>query len=260
MKSPSDVLRASGTGAGSGPGLKDAKDLSTRTRSGISGLDALIEGGFIKGSAISLCGDSGTGKTIFGLQYLYEGATKYDEPGLYISFDEHKRSMFRNMQRFGWNLTQLEKEKKLLVIEYPPYEVDHFSSQESVIHDLIDHMGIERMVIDSVTPLALLYEGEQTRRQGLLKLIDHIRSWDVTTLLISESVGDITVGAPRSRYGIEFLTDGLIYLYNVRRKNYRERALEVVKMRGVAHENKVCPMKITPAGMAVYPKQQFFDE
>jgi len=233
---------------------------SSRARSGIPGLDSLMEGGFIKGSVITLCGDSGTGKTIMGLQFLHEGATKYDEPGLYLSFDEHKRSMFRNMMRFGWDLEKLEKDKKLLVIEYPPYEVDHFASQEGVIHDLIDRLGVERMVLDSITPIALLYEGEQKRRQGLLKLIERLRNWDVTTMLVSESVGDISIGAPRSRYGIEFLSDGLIYLYNVRRKNYRERALEIIKMRGVAHMGKVCPMKITDQGIAVYPKQQFFEE
>ena len=240
---------------------KESEDsASERTRTGIPGLDSLIEGGFIKGSVVSVCGDSGTGKTIMGLQFLYEGSSEYGEPGLYISFDEHKRSMFRNMHRFGWDLAQLEKDKKLLVIEYPPYEVDHFASQESAIHDLIDRLGVERMVIDSITPIALLYEGVQKRRQGLLRLIERIRNWDVTTMLISESVGDVLLGAPRSRYGIEFLSEGLIYLYNIRRKNYRERALEVIKMRGVAHENKVCPMKITKKGMEVYPKQQFFEE
>ena len=243
------------------PGLMKAAPVdANRVKTGIYGLDSLIEGGFTKGSVTTVCGDSGTGKTIFGLQFLYEGATKHDEPGLYISFDEHKRSMFKNMQRFGWDLAQLEKDKKLLIIEYPPYEVDHFATQESSIHDLIDRLGVERMVLDSITPIALLYEGEQNRRQGLLKLIEHIRNWDVTTMLISESMGDISMGTPRSRYGMEFLSDGLIYLYNVRRKNYRERALEVIKMRGVAHESKVCPMKITSSGMAVYPKQQFFEE
>ena len=231
-----------------------------RLQTGIGGLDPLIEGGFIKGSVTTLCGDSGTGKTIFGLQYLYEGATKHNQPGLYISFEEHKRSMFRNMKRFGWDLEKLEREKKLLVIEYPPYEVDQFASQESVIHDLIDRLGIERMVVDSVTPLALLYEDEQKRRQGLLRIIERIRGWDTTSILVSESSEDISIGSPRARYGIEFLSDGLIYLYNVRHKNYRERALEVVKMRGTAHDTKICPMKITPTGMEIFPKQQFFQE
>jgi len=236
------------------------KPISNRVKSGIPGLDSLIEGGFIKGSVNALCGDSGTGKTIMALQFLYEGAVTHNEPGLYLSFDEHKSSLFRNMSRFGWNLAQLEKEKKLLIIEYPPYEVDHFASQESVIHDLIDRLGIERMVVDSVTPIALLYEDEQKRRQGLLKLIERIRNWNVTTLLISESIGDVSIGTPRARYGIEFLSDGLLYLYNLRRKNYRERALEVLKMRGVANVNKLCPVKITSKGIAVYPKQQFFEE
>ncbi|RLG19308.1 hypothetical protein DRN67_03015 [Candidatus Micrarchaeota archaeon] len=240
--------------------MKKQKGSSDRVQTGIPGLDSLMEGGFIKGSIISLCGDSGTGKTIFGLQFLHEGAVKHDEPGLYLSFDEHKRSMFRNMQRFGWDLAKLEKDKKLLVIEYPPYEVDHFASQESVIHDLIDRLGVQRMVVDSVTPVALLYEGEQKRRQGLLRLIERIRNWEVTSILVSESVGDVSIGTPRSRYGIEFLSEGLIYLYNMRRKNYRDRALEIIKMRGVAHANKVCPMKITSKGMSVYPKQQFFEE
>jgi KaiC/GvpD/RAD55 family RecA-like ATPase len=230
-----------------------------RVKTGVPGLDSLIEGGVPRGSVVSLCGDSGTGKTILGMQFLRQGAEE-NEPGLYISFEEHKRSMYRNMRRFGWDLEQMERDKKLLVIEYPPYEVDQFATQESAIHDLIDRLGIERIVIDSITPLALLYEGEQTRRQGLLKVIERIRSWDATTILVSESMGDVNVGTPRARFGVEFLTDALIYLYNVRHKNYRERALEVVKMRGTVHDSKVCPMKITTKGIEVYPKQQFFQE
>ena len=230
-----------------------------RIKSGIPGLDDLIEGGFPRGSVITVSGDTGCGKTTFGVQFLHSGATKHDEHGLYISFDEKRRFMYRNMGRFGWDLEKLDKEKKIVFIEYPPFEVDQFLAQEGVIRDLIDKVGVERLVIDSIMPLVLVYGNEREKREGTLRILEKIKTWGCTTLLMSESQGAVLSDSQPKNW-VEYLSDGLIYLYNIRRKNYRERALEVVKLRGVIHETKICPMKIGDAGIEVYPGQQLFDE
>ena len=229
-----------------------------RVKTGIPGLDDLIEGGFPRGSITTLSGDTGCGKTTFGIQFLYAGASKHEENGLYISFDEKRRQIYRNMGRFNWDLQKLDRDKKIVFIEYPPFEVDQFLQQEGIIRDLIDKVGIERLVVDSILPLVMVYDTEKERREGTLKVLEKMKNWGCTTLLITEGGGSITQDPQRT--WVEYLSDGLIYLYNIRRKNYRERALEVVKMRGVVHETKVCPMKIGENGVEVFPGQQLFDE
>lgn len=229
-----------------------------RVKSGVPGFDDLIEGGFPRGSIITVSGDTGTGKTTFGIQFLHAGATKHEENGLYISFDEKKRFMYRNMGRFGWDLQKLDKDKKIVFIEYPPFEVDQFLQQETVLRDLIDKVGIERLVVDSVMPLMLVHGSERERREGILKIVEKMKNWGCTTLLLCEGVE--TLSDEPKRNWVEYLSDGLVCLYNIRRKNYRERAIEVVKLRGVMHETKISPMKIGDSGVEVFPGQQLFDE
>ncbi len=230
-----------------------------RVKTGIPGLDEITEGGFPRNSVITVSGDTGTGKTTLGIQFLYSGAKKFEENGMYISFDEKKRAMYRNMGRYGWDLEKLDREKKLVFIEYPPFEVDQFLSQEGVIRDLIDKVGVERLVIDSIMPLVLIYGTEKERREGMLKIVEKIRNWGCTVVLISEGIGSDLIGEGRRNWA-EYLSDGLINLYSIRRKNYRDRALEVIKLRGAIHETKICPVRLGKQGFEIHPGQQLFDE
>jgi KaiC/GvpD/RAD55 family RecA-like ATPase len=144
-------------------------------------------------------------------------------------------------------------------IEYPPFEVDQFLQQEGVIRDLVDKVGIERLVIDSIMPLVMVYGSDREKREGMLRVIEKMKNWGCTTLLVSEGTNTV-FSAEEKRTWADYLSDGLVYLYNIRRKNYRERALEVIKMRGVIHETKICPMKIGERGVEVFPGQQLFEE
>lgn len=219
---------------------------------GIRGFDGLIEGGLPRGSVVNVTGPTGSGKTIFGLQFLYSGITEHDEPGLYISFAEKKRFLYRNVARFGWNLGELEARKKFVFIEFPIGETSQFIAQESAMFNMIVELGIERLVIDPVTPLALLGDTEQKRIQNLLALINTLRSWGTTTLLVSE---------PESirRTGIVPLVDGVIELTRMKRASYRIRTLEILKMHGVSFVPKTCPFKIGKDGIRVYPNQYLYD-
>jgi KaiC/GvpD/RAD55 family RecA-like ATPase len=221
---------------------------------GIPGFDELIEGGFPRGSVITVAGPTGSGKSIFAMEYLYNGVTKFDEPGFYISFDERKRLIYKNLAKFGWNFPAYEAEKQFVFIEFPIHEASQFVTQENSLFNLIIELGIERVVIDPVTPLALLYETEQKRLQELMKLVNTLRSWGTTTLLVAE---DETT---RGFAGTEPLSDGVVKLYNTKKQNYRVRALEVIKMRGVSHTQKVCPIKFVKNGLEVYPNQFVFDD
>ncbi|MEM4389631.1 MAG: ATPase domain-containing protein [Candidatus Micrarchaeia archaeon] len=230
-----------------------------RVATGIPGLDELIEGGFERHSVVLVAGEAGSGKSTFALQFLYNGATKFGEPGLYITFEEQKRAIFRHYLRFGWNFPELEKQKKISVAEYPPHEVDKFISEGGIIEDLIRDNDIQRVAIDSMTSFALLYENEYKRRSAFLKAMEQLRRWGCTTLLTSEAEAT-RAGELRVRFGMEFLTDGFIAIHTIRKGDVRDSALEVVKLRGTEHVKRLVPLKITKTGIVVYPNQPVFGE
>ena len=232
--------------------------MEDRVKTGVPGLDELVEGGFKRSQVISVSGASGSGKTTFAVQFLYNGATMYNEPGLYITLGEQKKQIFANMLRYGWDLKKLEDEKKILFVEYPPYEIEVFLSQEVVIRDSVEMVGVKRLVIDPVSSLLMGYGDEQKRRERLLRLLERLRSLGCTSLMTSESVG-IDTEVPLGKFEVELFSDGIIYLYNVRRRNQRQRAIEVIKLRGTKHSNKICPIEFTEHGIEVYPNREFFE-
>ncbi|MCX6776525.1 MAG: AAA family ATPase [Candidatus Micrarchaeota archaeon] len=230
--------------------------MEDRVKTGIAGLDELIEGGFNRGQVISVSGASGSGKTTLAVQFLVNGANIYNEPGLYITLGEQKKQIFTNMLRYGWDLKKLEEERKILFVEYPPYEIEVFLSQEVVIRDSVEMVGVKRLVIDPVSSLLMGYGDEQKRRERLLRLLERLRSLGCTSLMTSESAG-IENEVPLGKFEVELFSDGIIYLYNMRRKNERQRALEVIKLRGTKHSNRMCPIEFTDHGIEVYTNKEF---
>ena len=89
----------------------------TRVATGIPGLDALVEGGFPRARSILVSGSCGTGKSIFGMQYLYHGLVDYEEPGVFVTFDEMPSKIREDMLKFGWNLKELEKNDLLAILD-----------------------------------------------------------------------------------------------------------------------------------------------
>jgi len=224
---------------------------------GIPGLDKISGGGLLHGSVITLSGPTGCGKSTFAMQFLVEGAMKYKEPGLYISIEESKDSMYFHMSGYTWNLEKLEKDRQLVFLDYPVYEVDQFMNQYSAIAEIINSSGAKRVVIDSIMPLALYFPNEDERKKGFLKLIDNIRKWGVTTLIVSEDTPATTQDVlPDTKYGIETFTDGWIHIYYMfsPKTQERTRAVEVLKMKGVAHSTKIYPAKIDKDGFTILVK------
>jgi KaiC/GvpD/RAD55 family RecA-like ATPase len=218
--------------------------------SGIPGLDPLIAGGFEPQSVVLVTGDAGSGKTTFGLQFLYNGATQYGEPGILITFEERREDIVRRAREYGWDLEKLEGEGKLKILEYPPHEVERFISEGEIIRDMIADMGVKRVVMDSMTSFALVFESEYKMRLGILKAIGSLKKWGCTTLLISEGSA-AGQGEVKDRFGIEYLVDGTIYLYNKRMRDYRQKFLEIVELKGVRHDNAVHPLSFGMFGITV---------
>lgn len=222
-----------------------------KVKSGIPGLDRMLGGGFIKNSVIALAGETGSGRTIFASQFLIKGATDYGEPGLFLSFDEQKNTIYANLASFGWDLMSLEREQKVVFIEYPQNELSSFVEQEGAIRDLISTLGIRRIAIDSITPYSLLFSGNEERQMNTLKLVSAVRGWKVTAMLCSEATQSQEHAVPHTVSGVESFSDGFIHLSFMRRAGRRERAVEIVKMRGCRHEHEIRPAEIGDKGFAV---------
>jgi circadian clock protein KaiC len=231
-----------------------------RIPTGIPGLDGMMEGGFAQGNVVLVAGAAGSGKSILSTQFLVNGATKHGEVGVLITFEEKKKQIFKNMKRFGWDLEDLEKKKQLFVFEYAPHEVDKFITEGGSIENIIRDYKAKRLVFDSITSFAALYDSEAKRRQAIIRLLDILRRWNCTTLLPSEAslIEEGEGTQVQVRFGLEYLADALLSIYTVRKGDIREMALEIVKMRGTDHSKKLAPMKITKEGITLYPDQPFF--
>ncbi|MGB9635060.1 MAG: RAD55 family ATPase [Candidatus Micrarchaeia archaeon] len=214
--------------------------------SGIPGFDEISDGGFVRNSIISLSGGVGAGKTIFGMQFLYNGITENNENGMYVCFEETKKSMYRNMLKLGWNLKTLEDSQKLTYLAYPPHEVDLFFDQEDTLINLIDKFAVSRVVFDTVTILGMHFDTKRARKEGMLKFIDKLRKWGCTSLLISE-----THDYPNIAKSIESLADTVVHLYNIRDKGNRKRGIEIIEMRGSKHSTSIHPFTIGSEGIEI---------
>ncbi len=222
-----------------------------RTSTAIPGLDEIMHGGIPSGSRILLAGTAGSGKTVLGTQYLYMGAKTFKEPSVYLSFEESTESIRKNAMNFGWDFGPLEKENKFAFAKYDPYHVDEVPN---ILEAKVREIGAKRIVIDSLSSLSFFVRDESEFRRLVLSISRVLEKLDCTSLLISE----IVPGSPGiSRNGVEeFIVDGVIVLYYKRVGSTFSRAIQVWKMRGTQHSEKLHPYKITKTGIQVYPKEE----
>lgn len=234
-----------------------------KQKSGIPGLDSMLGGGFSRGSVIAVAGGTGSGKSIFASQFLVKGAAEYGEPGLFLSFDQQKDSIYSNLRQFGWDMAELEREQKLVFIEYPESELSAFVEQQGALADLIETLGIKRVVIDSITPYALLYSSEEERRINVLRLVNAVKGWKATCLISGEDrPGASSESLPHTISSVESFCDGFIHLSFMRESGKRTRAVEIIKMRGARHEHELKEAHITENGFVIgspgsYEKQEY---
>ncbi len=213
-----------------------------RVQSGIPGFDKLIGGGFDENSVNVVIGGSGSGKSIFALQFLLEGIRK-GEKVLFVTFEEKKEDFYDNVKEMGWDLTKAEASGKFIFLEYSPEKIKMMLDEGGgAIESVILKEGVKRMVIDSVTSFVLLFDDERSRRQAVLGLFDVIRKWKVTSLLTVQQ--DPTKKSENDISYIEFETDSVTFLYYPTAKGHRSRYLEVKKMRGTNHSKDMHQFKI----------------
>lgn len=213
-----------------------------RISTGMPGLDKLISNGFITKSINLVEGGSGSGKTIFAMQYLIEGLKK-GESVLYVTFEEKKESFYENMKKLGWDLEKAENSNKFIFLEYSPEKIKMMLDEGGgSIESLVLRHKVKRLVIDSITSFNLLFDTDLEKRGANMGLFDIIRKWECTTLLTVQH--DPTEEEDENVSLLEFETDGTIRLYFQKIKDKRQRSLEIVKMRGTNHSTDVHALKI----------------
>ncbi|MGV8142704.1 MAG: RAD55 family ATPase [Candidatus Pacearchaeota archaeon] len=223
-----------------------------KVNTGIPGLDRLIEGGFEKKSSNVIVGGSGSGKTIFAVQFLVEGM-KRGEKCLYVTFEEKKEQFYRHIKEFGWDLQDYEEKGLFTFLEYTPIKVKKMLDEGGgAIESTILREKISRIAIDSITSFILLFDKELERREAALMLFGMISDWDCTSLLTLEE--DPLKSSVFTSKAVEFESDSITLMYYLQHKGERTRYLEILKMRGVDHSRKVHEFKIDKNGLYITKK------
>jgi len=224
---------------------------------GVSSFDGLCDGGVLKGSVITLSGFPGTGRSTFAMQFLVEGASNFNENGIYIIFEDSADSALLQFSQYKWGVNELIASQKISVLDYPIAEIDQILSPQGVVKDFIEKVGAKRIVIDSVFPIGLHYDNNK-RNAALIKFVNLVKSWGLTVMVIASEVSG--PGFPRTTYGVERFSDGWIRLNSVYHKNERIRTLEIMKMKGRPHTMKIHQFIINDTGIHMLDKDLKLDE
>jgi circadian clock protein KaiC len=222
-----------------------------RTPVGISGLDAMLDGGLISGSIALIQGAPGTGKTTMGMEFLYHGATEEDEAGLLVTFEQFPHTLYRDALAHGWNLRELEQAGKLRVVfTSPQVFLSSLRSPVSPINSAIRDMNVKRAVIDSATQFQTLTREPVELRGYYNHLINGLRREGITTFVLSEDSGPDFVRGDRGR--LAFVVDSVILLRYVEVDSVMQRAVAVLKTRGSDHDDAIRRFEIKRGGIVVH--------
>ena len=225
---------------------------------GIEGLDDMIQGGVPERSLLVVMGSAGTGKTTFGLQFLEE-ALSNGERGVYVTLEESTERIYDTAEEKGWPFTEYADEGRLAVVHLDPVEMaNSLSSIRNELPELIKEFGADRLVLDSVSLLEMMYDRPSERRSEVYQFSKSLKEAGVTTLVTSEASSETPYG---SRYGIiEYLADAVFVLQYVRASDFQETrlAVEIQKIRDANHSRETKPYEITNDGMSVYRQANIF--
>ncbi|WP_138004400.1 KaiC domain-containing protein [Halalkalirubrum salinum] len=228
-----------------------------RIELGIEGLDQMILGGVPNRSLMVVIGSAGTGKTTFGLQFLNHGLEQ-GERAVFITLEQSSDAIFSTAEEMGWPFREYESKELLAIVSLDPIELaNSLSSLSGDITRLIDDFEADRLVLDSVSLLEMMYDHPAKRRSEVFDFTRSLKRAGITTMLTSEASED---NAYASRHGIvEYLTDAVFVLQYVRQSNQETRlAVEIQKIRNANHSRETKPYEITDTGISVYRQASIF--
>jgi circadian clock protein KaiC len=223
---------------------------------GIRGLDEITGGGFPRGRPTLICGSAGAGKTLLATEFLVRGAMEYDEPGVFMAFEETATELAQNVRSLGFDLEELEKEKKLIIdfVRIERSEIDETGDYDLEglfirLGAAIDAIGAKRVVLDTIENLFAGLQNQGILRGELRRLFRWLKDKGVTAVITAErGEGALT------RHGLEeYVSDCVILLDHRVTDQVSTRRLRVVKYRGTAHGTNEYPFLIDEDGFSVLP-------
>lgn len=255
-------------------GLKGGNVQIERVPTGIPGLDKLVEGGIPRGSVVLVLGSAGTGKTISVLQFLVNGA-KRGEKGIYITFEQKPKDLYAQASMFGWDLQELEKQKKLKIVRLE-------STSFAVLRDLIETVkkdGYKNLVLDSITSIVNAPEDKKSlsdylvlvgdwrpplelSRKGVDRakakaIIDALKELGLTVLITGEAAKSAPTESKDE--ATDFAVDGVIILQHLTSVGATNRTLTVDKLRQTKIDDAVYPMEINAkTGVVIGSKETLY--
>ena len=224
----------------------------------IEGFDDISHDGLPVGRTTLISGTSGTGKTLFAAQFLYNGITYFDEPGIFVTFEESPADIIKNAASFGWDLQQFIDEGKLFILDASPDPegqdiVGNFDLSALIerIQYAIRKYKAKRVSIDSVTAVFQQYDAASVVRREIFRLVARLKQVGATTIMTTERVDEY---GPVARFGVEeFVSDNVVILRNVLEGERRRRTAEILKLRGTTHMKGEYPFTITDQGISIFP-------
>jgi len=223
---------------------------------GIQGLDEITLGGFPRGRPTLICGSAGAGKTLLAMEFLVCGAIEYNEPGVFMAFEETAAELAQNVRSLGFDLEELAREKKL-VVDY--VRIERSEIDETGDYDLeglfirlgaaIDAIGAKRVVLDTIENLFAGLQNQGILRAELRRLFRWLKDKGVSAVITAErGEGALT------RHGLEeYVSDCVILLDHRVTNQISTRRLRIVKYRGTAHGTNEYPFLIDEGGFSVLP-------
>lgn len=227
-----------------------------KTKTGIEGLDEITEGGLPTGRPTLICGGPGCGKTLLSLEFMVRGATMYNEPGVFMTFEEKATELTANVVSLGFDLEKLKKTKKIR-LDY--VHIDRTEIEETGEYDLdglfirlehaIDSIGAKRVVLDTIENLFAGLTNQGILRAELRRLFHWLKEKGVTAIVTGEQ-GDGML----TRQGLEeYVSDCVILLDHRIINQISTRRLRIVKYRGSMHGTNEYPFLIDEDGITVLP-------
>lgn len=227
-----------------------------KSRTGIQGLDEITGGGLPKARPTLVSGSAGSGKTLLVLEYLVKGATLYNEPGVFMAFEETEDELIKNVASLGFDLEKLIQEKKIYIdfvhIERSEIEETGEYDLEGLfirLNQAIDSLGAKRVGLDTLEAIFSGFPNEAILRSELRRLFRWLKEKGVTAIITGEQ-GDKAL----TRHGLEeYVSDCVISLQHLEQNHVYTRRMRIVKYRGTKHETNDFPFLIDDDGISILP-------